>query len=396
MRRQLRSTLAVLACLSCSDGGSPETPAPMAVNFDYSGMLDHLGSQVVLPTYERFVGDTQALTAAVADYCSALGTEQEQDALAAARSAWTAAIATWQKAELMSIGPAATDGLRDLIYSWPIVSACAVDQDVVRALEAPEDFAIETRLPNRRGLDAAEYLLYAANLDSVCPPQAQPASWATLSDQEKRAARCQYASLVADDLLVQASTLTERWRADGGGYAAELAGAGQPGSQFSTAEAAVNAVFGALFYLDTKTKDAKLGRPAGLLANVCGTLGEPCPQELESKYAARSKEHIVDNLIGFEWLFFGTISDGSDGPGFDDLLRAAGAEQVAARLAEETSQAKTAVADLPGTLAEALEADLDKVVEAHSRVRQVTTTLKQDVPDLLGLEIPGEAGGDTD
>ena len=399
MRRVRPSLLAIACALSCSsDGGGGSDPSPdaTAIDFDRSAMLANLARNVVLPTYETFAEDAAAMVPAVMAYCDSLGGPDEAATRAGALAGWAAAMSTWQRAELMIIGPASKDGdaLRDLIYSWPIVSACAVDGDVMLLRNDPTSYDIGERFPNRRGLDGLEYVLHTTSLDSVC--SAQPPGWEELNEAERRAARCAYALVATRDLANQALLLRDAWRPEGGDFASELASAGKDGSSFATIEDGLNAAFGALFYLDTKTKDAKLGKPAGLLLNVCGTTGEACPQALESQYAHRSKDNVAANLHGFEMMFFGNSPDGIEGSGFDDYLRALGADELADHFETETGDARATIDALPDSLLELLTSDLDAVIQAHSEIRDVTGPLKQDAPDLLGLKIPEEAGGDTD
>ena len=53
--------------------------------------------------------------------------------------------------------------------------------------------------------------------------------------------------------------------------------------------------------MDNATKDLKLARTLGL--RDCTTM--PCPQLLESRFALRSKDHLLRNLDGFEKLVLG-------------------------------------------------------------------------------------------
>jgi predicted lipoprotein len=386
------------AALSCSGDDGDPTPDAAPIDFDHSAMLDNYAHNVVLPVYETFNTDAAALAVAVTAYCDALGTADEADRLADARVAWTAAIDTWQVAEMMIIGPASSEGdsLRDLIYSFPLISGCAVDGEVMAVNNDPGAYDISGVLPNRRGLDALEYVLFTPTLDSACSPVQTPEGWDALADDAKVAARCGYASHAAADLAAQAQTLVAAWRSDGGDFAGDLASAGQAGSSFAEVDDGLNAVFAALFYLDIQTKDEKLAKTVGLLPNSCSTSGEACAAELESLYAGRSKENIAANLLGFELMFTGDSPDGTEGTGFDDYLRAFGAADLADRMIAAIAAARMMVDALPAALVDLLVSDYDAVVGAHAAVREITTPLKDEAPDIMRLEIPSEAGGDTD
>ena len=67
----------------------------------------------------------------------ALTAPASPQALAEARTAFHAAMDAWQISEAMQVGPAANSSLlggsdlRDQIYSWPLVSRCAIEEALV-------------------------------------------------------------------------------------------------------------------------------------------------------------------------------------------------------------------------------------------------------------------------
>ena len=104
---------------------------------------------------------------------------------------------------------------------------------------------------------------------------------------------------------------------------------------------------------------------------------------------------MAANLESFEALFLGIV-DGEDGPGFDDLLVARDAADLASRMATNLTRAREAVAALGPDLTAALETEAMAVEAAHEAVRAVTTDLKGDVVSILDLAVPREGAGDAD
>ena len=87
---------------------------------------------------------------------------------------------------------------------------------------------------------------------------------------------------------------------------------------FRTSAPAVNLISNSFFYVDRIVKDMKLGEAAGItLANVCGTVNEPCLREVELRYADHASFAIRANLVALRQGVSGTTPS-SDGPGFDD------------------------------------------------------------------------------
>jgi predicted lipoprotein len=399
---------AVLAVLTLGAGlaascGSPEQGGADArqIDFDRAGMLRNIGENIIMPVQNSFDSNADELATRVVAYCEALGTAAQAEALGAVQEQWRATMDDWQVAEAMLIGPAAMNDLtlRDRIYSWPLVSSCAVSQDVMLKLSDP-GYDIGARLNNRRGLDALEYLLFTTSLDTTCPPQIEPAGWSELSEAEKLAARCALAADAAADLAAQAQALIDAWEPAKGNYLGDFAGAGTGGSSFASAQSALNVVSDAMFYIDSKVKDMKLAEPAGITLNSCNTVQEPCLDELESVFAHYSRENVIGNLRGYAMLFHGSGPDQPlDQPGalgFEDFLRAAGADALADSMAGDLAAAMALAEAMPGTLAQALASDYPAVVELHARIKAVTDNLKSQFLTVLGLDIPDSAAGDND
>ncbi len=389
-----------LAALASACGGGDSSPTPPTTvdapgdDFDRLALLKNLGENIVLPLYTQFSAETADLEAAVGAYCEGLGGADEDSLRTAAQAGWQAAMNTWQQAEVMQFGPVAMDdgAPRDVIYSWSIVSSCAVDQDVNLYRQDPAAYDISARLTNRRGLDALEYVLFQADLNHTCPSQTAPEGWDALDDAARATARCGYAEVAAADLAAQAAGLRDAWHPDSGNYVASFASA----EGFASAQAALNVVTDAMFYLDTETKDMKLAEPAGIAENQCSAMGTPCEPELESPYAERSREHVIGNLTGIQRIYLGEGLDGTDGVGFDEFLRALGAADVADQMTAAIADAITAAEAVPGTMRGALASDYDTVVAAHAGVKAITDLIKSQFLTVLGLDLPESGGSDND
>jgi hypothetical protein len=301
-------------------------------------------------------------------------------------------MAAWQEAELFQIGPAASsltaiagEDLRDRVYSWPTVNRCRVDQETVYASwDEPEFF--DTALVNVLGLDALEALLFAPAGVTVCPPQVDVVSdgrWDALGEAGVQAGRASYARALAADVDATIDALADRWAVDAGDFGAALTTAGGDGSPYASPDEALNAVFDAAFYLETVTKDRKLGYVLGLGACV----GAACADDRESPIAGASSSWIAANLRGFRALF-----TGGDGAGLDDLLAAASREDLADELLAALDAADAAAAALPPNLTD----DPAATRAAYDAIAEVTTRLKGEVATSLSLRVPSEAAGDAD
>jgi predicted lipoprotein len=377
-------------------------------------LLSSVGANVILPAYRSFKMTAEALHAATGVYAEAVAAGDPGAAakLDTARAAWRAAMAAWQRAEVVQIGPAAPagsktggQGLRDEIYSWPTVNTCRVDQEVAKGQYAQADF-FKNNLVNVYGLAALEYLLFNQAPGSTCPPQVQAQAqaevrWDALSAVQKTQKRADYAHAVGGNIAARARQLASAWEPAEGNFLGQLAGAGSQGSAYKTVQAALDELLAALFYIDLLTKDQKLAVPAGLLASSswpsCGQ-AVVCPSAVESRWARHSKENVIANLEGFQRVFLG--GDGAEAaPGFDDDLATLGAGELAAQMTADIAAAIAAahaIGGNTGTLSDALAQDLPSVKAAHAAIKKITDQLKGEFATALHLMIPKEGRGDSD
>lgn len=343
--------------------------------------------------------DFEARAVTFAEAAEAFADDPTDENRDAARAAWRETIGAWQQAEIIRVGPAAQPsipggrGLRDLVYSWPLVSRCLVEQRVVSRAYEDENFG-QTALINTRGLAAAEYLLFYEGTDHGCGPNSSletTGSWAALGAQELAARKRAYAAVVAADVVNVARSISEGWAARDGGFATVLADAGGSGSPFASEQAALNVLSDGLFYVEVELKDMKLGRPLGKMDCAEAT----CPDAVESQYAGAARDHIKNNLLGFRRVFAGC--DEASATGFDDLLRSVGAGELANEMVADVDAAVVASDALATSdLVEALASDKAGVEALHAAVKQVTDALKTEFVGVLDLQPPMNVEGDND
>lgn len=316
-----------------------------------------------------------------------------------AQTAWKNAIDAWQRAEMFQFGPAGpttTPGgqfLRDSIYSWPLVSRCLVEQNVVSQAYQKPDFGT-TALINARGLAAAEYLLFYEGTDNACSPSTNinaSGDWAALGPNEIATRKAHYAAAVASAVKNTAQQLENAWRSDGGNFIGQFLNAGASSSAYSTEHVTLNAVSDAMFYVEIYLKDLKLAKPLGIMDCEAAS----CPEAVESRYAGRSRTHVRNNLVGFRLLLAGCEAGGNTG--FDDLLISIGAGELANKMVTNVDTAIAAADAIPhDDLAVALATDPTSVANLHAAVKTITDLLKTEFVSVLDLETPQTVEGDND
>ncbi len=397
--------LAVLAACSVDDSSEPGADD---IEFDVTAMLANAVDGVMIPNYEALAEATGSLAAGegpLAGYCDAIGTGNEAAARAAAQQSWRDTMDAAQRAELHIVGPAAENSntLRNRIISFgsSSLSTCGVDQSVVLADE-DASFDVSNRSLNQRGLGAIEYLLFNDDLDHTCPSQIpETADWNARPEAEREQLRCDYAEQLAADTDEAAGAILDAWQPEGGNYRAEFL---DP----SRAEQSFKALSDALFYLDTHTKDLKLGVPLGL-NDDCSALS--CPDAVESPYAEDSLMSVATNLEAFV-----EVMNGGSGLGFDDIMISEGFDTTADSFVEQTQAALTlisgtneSVRDQAGRI-DSTQAETECInafaspdspsdfpaCNLHGLIKRITDDLKSEFVAIVNVDIPTRAQGDND
>ena len=351
-----------------------------AIAFSRSELLAAFGTCAAERARE-FRDRAQALDTAMTTYVAA----PDDASRASARKAFRDALDSWQVMDIMQFGPTAPPlvlggkDFRDNIYSWPRVNRCAIEEAIVaRSYEALDLEAV--LFANRRGLGATEYLLFYEGADTECgagsPAQsAFPALAAADRDARKRA----YAAAVVGRVLARATALDQAWDPAQMNFVQTMRSAGPGNPVYSTPQAAIETVGLALFYLDQLVKDLKLTKP------IDAGCGAACA-DLESRFAARSKENVRANLDGLRRILEGCGADYA-GLGFDDLLADVGATGLVDTLRAQAIAAQVALDAIEEPdFGQALAADSASVVALRDAVGTVTTTIKTQFYTVLSFE----------
>ena len=399
MRRHPMTFMLLVVLAACGKGGGASPPddlpdaGPVAPGFDKKALLA-ASADCAIAQYHDF----ETAAAALVTAASAHAAERSEATTAGLRTAWSAAMASWQVAEQYQFGPAAYSmepgglNLRDEIYAWPLVARCKVDEQTVSQLYA-DPAAFAASLINGRGLAAIEYLAFHGGTDNGCGAFSAintDGTWAALAADPAALAqrKADYALAAAKDVHARALALLAAWDASGGGFRAKLVDAGAGSPVFASLQAGLNAVSNALFYIDLAVKDAKVAKPIGLM-----DCEEPtCPLAAESQWAKDSLARIQANLVGFERLLLGC----GGGPGFDDWLVAAGAGDMAGRLTTAVADAKAAAEAAGPSFEDALAGDTAKLVALHAKLKAITDILKSEFVSVLDLELPKSVESDND
>jgi predicted lipoprotein len=382
-------TLPLLGC-----GGSGSGPSSTTVDTCTTFESDAFNCGTMLENTTRVAAETVAATktsfdlldTSIAAYCADLGNAT----LTAAQTQWAAAMASVQQLEVMQFDAIAD--ARDNMYNWPLNDTCKVDLQI--ATDATAD--ITEVSTGRRGLNAIEYILFEEAALQSCADiyEDDVAPWLADDSINHQQVRCNYAKLISADLITQATQLSTQVAS------LDLA------SQYDSLQQAANVISDALFYVDKKTKDAKL--KAALPQSNDGEFSESV---LESQFAHSSKEHIKNNLLGAK-----AILTANGDMGLVDYLTAAGQEEVGTDMIAAldasilnidaiTGDFNTAIAsatdisaciNTASTGEYAGDSDIESICALQFNIKAFTDLLKGKFTATLSFTIPAEADGDND
>ncbi len=391
-------TVVAAATVLAACGSDSEPPAENAA--ERQSLLVSVTDEVILPAYQRLALATGDLVSAAQAYADAVGTADEATARDAALQAFETAYLRMQYAEVLQVGPYGSaskfdngQNLRDQVYSWPDAGAipCQIDTRLVEQDYAEDNF-FDVFSVDVYGFDALEYLLGYDSFANSCAAPAKinaEGTWAALSEQEITQRRADYAVRVATGIDGNADQLVAAWTS---GFADQLRTAGAGSSAYRTSQAGLDALFASIFYIEKTVKDRKLAVPLGISPD-CSR--DTCPEALESQFAGLSLPAIGANLTAFRDIYLGGPDAAGDRRfGFDGLLRASGATQ----LADDMQAAmNTAVSRAPLNV----EPVGDVVItvpprDLHDAVKGLTDILKSQFVSVLALRVPNEGAADND
>ncbi|HEY0465688.1 MAG TPA: imelysin family protein [Polyangiaceae bacterium] len=343
--------------------------------------------------------DFEVHAAALDEAAKANVAAPSDEAARVVKDAWLAANASWQVAEIFRFGPAARSAdqdpgaqeIRDQIYAWRFGGRCPVETALVDKLYASPSFG--SSLISNRGLGAVEYLLFYPGSDNQCPDYStinKNGTWAALGASESATRKREYAAAVAADVLKNTQKLLQAWDPAAGNFRQKLTQPGS-GSVYPNEQAALNAVWHGIFYIEKEVKDYKLGIPLGVSECVSGL----CPESLESRFANVSTANIRQNYLGFRRLFQG-CGGNYTGLGFDDWLDAIGASDLRGRMLTALDGAQQAIDALDPPIEVSITQNTDRVWAVYTALKQLTDLLKSEFVTVLDLELPAGAGSDND
>lgn len=351
-----------VACTVHEVSGTPEEA------FDERPMLRHQADAVALPAMRALAAESTALSTATA----ALEAAPTEATLAEAQAAWRRARAAWMHTSVFAFGPAKALESR---IDWP---ADASKLDAIVADDRELDAAAVASLgASERGLGAIEVLLFAAgDADDVAD---------VLAAIEATPRRAELARALSADVAAASAELDQAWEPGGGGYADELATAGEGSASYPARKDGTDAIVNETIFVTEIVLDA-IATPLGLRHD-----GVPQPDLVHSPRADASIDDALAQLDAVGATYLGGWGDGG-GPvaaegGLSDLVVARGSADLDADVRDALVRARAAVTAIPAPLRSAVTDDPAAVQRAYDEVRELKRLLASDVATAVGTTL---------
>jgi uncharacterized iron-regulated protein len=334
-----------LTLAACSDSSSPAADGDV----DYGATLAAFGSQVAAATYADLSAKAESLHAAAV----AFDTDPTPATIEALAASWVAARVPWEASEAFLFGPAAFLSLDPSLDSWPVDRA-QLDQVLGSSFELTPEFVAEGLGPALRGFHTIEYLVFR---------DGSPRDPADVTGRER-----EYLVSAARVLADDAAALHGAWA---GGYAAEMANAGDGASRYRTQRDAVLEILEGMIAICDEVANGKIADP----------YDEQNPELVESQFSYNSLSDFADNLRSVENAYFGGYHMAADGPGLDEIVRSRSPE-LDAQVTAQIDAAIAAIGAIPAPFRNNLTAS-SEIEAAQAAIMAVLGTIETGVKPLL-------------
>lgn len=319
-----------------------------------SEILSNIGNEVIVRTYEDVKNKVIDLQTAI----TTLQASPDSTHLAQARFAWVQARTPWESSEAFLFGPVEQENIDPSIDSWPVNETDMAT--IINSSTAITAAYLATQESNLHGFHTVEFFLWGTNGSKQA---------ADLTARE-----LEYLGACAELLVLDAGHLYDAWSSSNGNYVANLVNAGDKKSNSiydTQKDALLDLTFGLITIAD-ELANAKIEEPLSTLN----------PLYEESRFSDNTSNDFSNNLRSINNIYNGTYNGFGSENGISDIIERTDAaldEQVKA----EINAALAAIGDIPGTFTQALLSDPTPIAELQSKVRQLLTTLEDEVLPII-------------
>ncbi|HPK10810.1 MAG TPA: imelysin family protein, partial [Saprospiraceae bacterium] len=319
---------------------------------DYSNILENIGNNVILATYEEL--DLKAVI--LVNSLTLLENEKTQDNLINARQAWRDTRQPWEQSEGFLYGPVDQKGIDPSMDSWP-VNQTDLDAVLNSNAELTKSY-IDGLDGTLKGFHTIEYLLFGLNSDKQ------------IGDFTER--QYQYLKSCAESLKGSTSELFLSWSPSGDNYISNVLSAGdENNSVYPSQKSALEEFVVGMITIADEVANGKINDPL-VQKNV---------NLEESRFSQNSKKDFADNIRSIQNAYLGKYK-GSEGKGINSLILSKD-ENLNKKVQEEIIEAIKSIENIEGSFTSAIFNSVSSVENAQAKVRQLQQTLESEVLPIV-------------
>ena len=285
-------------------GGGPTDPG--SSGFDASALIDAIGSEVIVGTYQGMANATENLLSAVTVLTDGnLSTANLQ----VAQQRWYEVRKYWESSEGFLWGPVDTQGYDPQLDDWPVNK---VDLDNILAddsIDLGNQTVIDQLETTVKGFHTIEYLLFndgTGSEDTYGCGAAEPGTQAcydnilaALGNDPRRA---QYLLAISINVDKVSDLLLNDWVPSGGDYLDEVLNAGKGSAPYPSQRALLEEIINGTIGIADEVAAGKLNGP----------FSEGDPLTVESKFSGNSLTDFQYNIRSIRNVYCGVESVGTE------------------------------------------------------------------------------------
>ena len=351
--------LATLIFAACSTDESEPGIENENDSFDRAAMLTYWADNIIVPSFENFLGETQKLEAAANTFAQ----DRDVSSLEALRVQYKQAYQEFQSVSMFEIGKAEELNYRSFLNTYP-VNEENLETKLASGnynLELPSSFA-------EQGFPALDYLLYGFG--------SAEESLQTYSSNEEY---FNYIVATAERINALTAAVTSSWQGDFRDTFVNNTSSSSTGSVDRFTNDYV-------MYFEKILRSGKIGYPSGAFT------GTPSPENAEALYAGISKNLYLQAVKSFQDFYNGKAFNGtSTGPSYSQYLQYLDSMKDGADLdmliKDQFAVIESQGSQLDNNLKSQVESDNTKMLGAFDELQKAVILLKVDMMQALSISV---------
>ncbi|WP_425389949.1 imelysin family protein [Ekhidna sp.] len=346
-------------------GCSDDDTGDLTDNFDRQAMLTNWADNIIIPGYERYVSDLEALSAEVETFTST----PTLDNLNALRNAWLEANLAWQKVAMFEIGKAESITLINYTNIYPTNT-----EDMIKTIESGDYDLSSVNKQDEQGFPAIEYLIYGV----------RDTDQAIIDLYSQEMVNHPY-KIFLKDLTQRLETLAKSVHDDWeNGYRDTFVN-----NDGSEATASVNKLVNDyIFYYEKHLRAGKIGIPAGVFT------GSKSSEKVEGLYSGKSKALFMAGLDAMQAFFNGTSLDSNlpvEGEGLKSYLdfvqEISDGEDLGSLINAQFELARDQAELLSDNFSAQVENDNSLMLQTYDELQKNVVNMKVDMLQALNIRV---------